>query len=177
MFEKGPRFKFQLVLFVFLSVLPIFALSQRPRFNDSRVHAYQGKIHLPKWARHVQGTEWRDALGKGVGPPSVNFAGKYYIAGHSLGTGARYYTLTDLSTGRELSFLDKFATTEDSLQSSNGMHYLITLDSQRTSRLLRVRFQQITWGADLGSCHERYFLLNEEKLLAVGAKSYRCINE
>jgi len=176
-FEKGSRLKFELIFLILLLILPIVVFSQRPRFSEYPISLYKGRFHLPKWARNVQGTEWRDEQNKLVEPPSINFAGKYYVGAHSLGTGVRYYSLTDLSTGRELSLLDSFATTEDSPAFTNGMHYLIILDSRETSRLLRVRFQQTNWGADFGPCHERYFLLTEKKLLSIAAKRYRCIDE
>ena len=177
MFEKGSRFKFELIFLVLLLVLPISALGQRPRFGEHPVSMYEGKLHFPKWCRHVQGTEWRDGQNKLVEPPSINFAGKYYVAGHSLGAGARYYTLTDLTSGRELSVLDRFATTEGSPELPNGMHYLVSLTSRQTSSLLRVRFQQENWAADSGQCFERYFLFRDKKLLAVGDRRYRCSNE
>lgn len=125
----------------------------------------------------MQGGEWRDKQSKLIDRPSVNFAGKYNIVAHSLGTGARYYTLTDLSTGRSLSLLDRFATTEASPKLPNGMHYLFLLGYRKSSHLLRVGFQQVDWVGKAGPCYERYFLLTEKKLLPVRAKRYRCTNE
>ncbi|HEV8525600.1 MAG TPA: hypothetical protein VGQ71_13975, partial [Terriglobales bacterium] len=88
-----------LVLFVLSTSLRADVL---PQFEDYEVPLYRGAIHPPKWIRHVAGDEWRDDLGKTVDPPEVNFAGRYFIAMHSCGTGCRYYTLTDLSSSRDI---------------------------------------------------------------------------
>ncbi|MGH9820092.1 MAG: hypothetical protein ACRD43_07960 [Pyrinomonadaceae bacterium] len=177
MFRNIGQCKIGSVLLLLLSILPVSTLGQRPRFNEHPINLYKGKLHLPTWARRVQGTEWRDQQNKLVEPPSINFAGKYYIAVHSLGAGARYYSLTDLASGRELSLLDKFATTESSPDLPNGMHYLMSLTRQRNSRLLKVRFQQETWAFESGPCHEQYFLFTGKKLLPIKAKRYPCTDE
>ena len=89
-------------LLTFLCLTPSLAAQSWPRFKDYEVPLYKSAIHRPKWIRHVKGDEWRDDLNKLVDPPEVNFAGKYFVAGHSCGTGCRYYTMTDLASGREL---------------------------------------------------------------------------
>src|SRR5438128_1660159 len=81
-----------------------------PRFEEYRVPLYRGAIHRPKWIHHGSTGEWRDRLEKLVDEPEINFAGKYFIAIHSCGTGCAYYTLTDLSSGRDLNLLDDFST-------------------------------------------------------------------
>ena len=83
-----------------------------PRFEDYKVAIYTGAIHQPKWIRRGEAGEWRDELDKLVEPPEINFAGKYFVAVHSCGTGCRYYTMTDLSSGRELKFLKDFGAAD-----------------------------------------------------------------
>jgi len=107
-----------------------------PRFEDYAVAPYRGQIHAPKWIRHVGGDEWRDNLGKLVDPPEINFAGKYFIAVHSCGTGYRYYTLTDLSSGRALDVLNDFATTEPPPKTRDGHQYIADLISRANSKML-----------------------------------------
>ena len=83
--------------------LPVSAPTQNtPRFEDYAVAVYTGRIQRPKWIHPGPSGEWRDKLGKLVEPPEINFAGKYFVAVHSCGTSCRYYTMTDLSSGREL---------------------------------------------------------------------------
>ena len=87
---------------VFFYLTPALAAQSSPRFEDYQVAVSTGTIHQPKWIRHIGGDEWRDDMGKLVDPPEINFAGKYFVAVHSCGTGCRYYTMTDLSSGRAL---------------------------------------------------------------------------
>jgi hypothetical protein len=111
-----------------LFVLATLLLTQvLPRFEDYKVALYRGAIHEPKWIRHVGGDEWRDHLGKIVDPPEINFAGKYFIAGHSCGTGCRFYTLTDLSSGRDLDVLTEFTTAEPPPKTRDGHLYITIL--------------------------------------------------
>lgn len=90
--------KTMLQAILILSILLGSTLAQgeeRPRFEDYEVSSYRGAIRPPKWIRHVGDNEWRDNFGKLVAPPEINFAGRYFIALHSCGTGCSYYTLTD----------------------------------------------------------------------------------
>jgi len=97
------------------------------RFADYEVAIYRGTIHRPKWIRRVADDEWRDELGKLVEPPEINFAGKYFVSVHSCGTGCRYYTLTDLSSGRELDLLKDFGAAEPPPTTREGNPYVTDL--------------------------------------------------
>jgi hypothetical protein len=100
-------------LTVILSLLlTFFAAQSAPKFEDYKVAVYSGAMHWPKWIRHVGNDEWRDELDKLVEPPEINFAGKYFVAVHSCGTGCRYYTMTDLSSGREIKLLKNFGAAD-----------------------------------------------------------------
>ncbi len=94
---KIMKFVAQTIFFLIICVSSIPAQGNLPRFEDYEVSLHRGKTHLPKWIRRVSEGEWRDDLGKLVESPQVNFAGKYFVAAHSCGTGCRYYTMTDLS--------------------------------------------------------------------------------
>ena len=93
---------------------PSSAAQSSPRFEDYQVPVYTGAIHQPKWIRYHGSDGWRDNLGKLVEEPGVNFAGKYFVSAHSCGTSCRYYTMTDLSSGRELHVLEDFDSAEPS---------------------------------------------------------------
>src|SRR5436189_575656 len=109
-----PRMIAFVILLTFFCLPPSLAAQSSPRFEDYQVPVYTGAIHRPKWIRHRGSDGWRDNLGKLVEEPGVNFAGKYFVSAHSCGTGCRYYSVTDLSSGRELDTLKDFDSAEPS---------------------------------------------------------------
>ncbi len=136
---------------------------ERHRFGDYPVSKYQGPIRPPDWIDLRDGDVARDDLGKIVGQPSVNFAGKYFVALHSCGTSCRYYTLTDLSTGRDLKALDMFAAAEPAPRTREGHPYITFLEYQSTSRLLVAHYYvQVT--LDKEECRERLFVFEAGKV-------------
>ena len=120
---------------------------------------YAGKVHKPKWIRRVSGSEWRDDLGKLVAPPEINFAGKYFVAVHSCGTECRYYTLTDLSSGRELDLLKTFNAAEPSSETQYGDPYLTELVTRPTSKMFVAQYHI----QSSGKCHERAFCIERRE--------------
>ena len=96
-----------------------------PQFNDYETRVYSGTIHPPKWIRLVGNNEWRDDLGKLVEAPEVNFAGKYFVSAHSCGTSCRRYTMSDLSSGRELGILKAFDAAEPAPKTREGHPYVV----------------------------------------------------
>jgi len=176
--SKKYRFAqiFTLCLLVVFFTISTFSQNKKPSFDDYPAKLYTGKIHRPTWMRIVNAGEWRDERNKLVESPSVNFAGRYHIAVHSLGTGARFYSITNLSSGRELKILDRFATTEQTPKSKNGQHYLKVLGNYANSRLLAVRYESNDPDQIAEACYERFFLLEQERLRSL-KKVYRCKNE
>ena len=158
-----------LLLFASSSSLPAQTL---PRFEDYRVPLYRGAIHPSKWVQHVGG-EWRDKLGKWIGPPEVNFAGKYFMALHSCGTGCRYYTLTDLASGRDLDVLDMFATAEPPPKTRYGREYLTELFSRADSKILVAQYH-IGLYQEGKECRERVFLFEAERLKPITSTLRSC---
>ena len=130
-----------------------------PRFEDYPAAPYRGAIHTPKWIHHNSNGTWRDALSKLVGDPEINFAGKYFICEHSCGTGCRYYTLTDLSSGRDLNLLEMFATAEPTPKTRDGREYLTELFSRPDSRMLIAQYHIGMYQCDR-ECRERVFLFD-----------------
>ena len=154
-----------LCLALVTSILPGGALARKtlPRFEDYQVPLYRGAIHPPKWIRHAEGDEWRDDIGKLVDPPEVNFAGKYFITLHGCGTGCGYYTLTDLSSGRDLNVLDSFSYGEPSPKTREGHTYTTELFSRPDSRMLVAQYH-VESGQENEECRERVFLFEGGRL-------------
>lgn len=165
--------KIRIVIWLIFSTLaaPLIA-KPSPRFDDYKVQVYSGQIHLPGWISHVGDDEWRDNLDKLVEPPKVNFAGKYFAAVHSCGTGCRYYTLTDLSDGRELNLLSDFTAAEPPPKTSEGYTYITDLVTRADSKLLIAQYHvDLPRGEE---CRERAFVLEGEKITPVSNTRHSC---
>ena len=96
-------------------------------------------------------------MGKAVARPEINFAGKYYVGIHSCGTGCRYYSLTDLSTGADLTALRIFASAEPLPVTRDGYPYVTYLEFRSDSRMLIAHYVIAGPAGDL--CRERFFVL------------------
>lgn len=57
---------------------------------------------------------WRNSAGKLVRPVEVNLGSHHYLTVNGCGTGCRFYSLFDLSTGRENRFTTRFDRPEGS---------------------------------------------------------------
>jgi hypothetical protein len=162
------------IIFLFIVCTTVSAQQKNsPRFEDYKISLFKGKIHTPKWIKKISDGEWRDDLGKLVESPEVNFAGKYYVAAHSCGTGCRYYTMTDLSSGRELELLDNFASTEPLPKTSDGRQYLTILYYRYNSRLLIAQYL-VDFDSEKEKCRERAFLFEGGKLKPITKIKYKC---
>ena len=138
------------------------------RFEDYNVKLYTGRIRRPKWIHRDANGEWRDELDKFVDAPIINFAGKYFVALHSCGTYCRYYTMTDLSTGREINLSKVFASRE-----THGLNvYLADLITRPNSRLLVAQFRHEPQNGE--ECRERVFLFNGTKLTPITGTRRTC---
>lgn len=147
-----------------LPILLTFPVQTSPRFEDYEVVVHKGGIHRPKWIRRVA-DEWRDEVGKLVEAPAINFAGKYFVSVHSCGTGCRYYTMTDLSSGRDLDLLKDFGAAEPPPRTREGYPYVTQLVTRANSKLLVAQFRI---DAPRGEeCRERAFRLEGGKITPV----------
>jgi hypothetical protein len=133
-----------------------------PKFSDYPSPIYNGNIHIPSY--YVKsGDTWRDDMGKEVSPPRVNFAGKYYIGLHSCGTECRYYTLSDLATGKDSKALDMFSSDGEKPQkTSDGRNYVTELLSHPDSRLVIAQYHIEQIPGKPGECRERMFVLSDD---------------
>ena len=160
------------ISFMLLSLTPSWAAQSSSGFEDYEVQVYTGAIHRPKWIRHVGGDEWRDNLGKLVDPPEVNFAGKYFVVVHSCGTGCRYYTMTDLSSGRALDLLKDFDAAEPPPKTRDGYPYITDLITRANSKLLIAQYHvELPRGEE---CRERAFVLHGEKITPIINTRRKC---
>ena len=161
---------------IFLIILTSFApllADTLPQFEAYPAPPYRGVIHRPEWIRRGGSGEWRDDLGKLVDDPEVNFAGRYFICVHSCGTGCRYYTLTDLSSGRDLDLLEMFATAEPTPKTRDGRDYLTELFSHPDSRMLVAQYHIGLYQGE-GECRERVFLFDGGKLKPITGTRRGC---
>jgi hypothetical protein len=161
-----------LLVFVGLTLQVIGQTS--PRFEDYEIAIYRGTVHRPKWIRRIADDEWRDELGKLVEPPRINFAGKYFVSVHSCGTGCRYYTMTDLSSGRELNLLKDFGAAEVPPTTRKGYPYVTDLVTRANSKLLVAQFRVDS--ARGNECRERAFILERDKLIPITNTRRSCSN-
>jgi len=153
------------LLLIFLGLALQVIGHKPPRFEDYEVAIYRGRIHTPKWIRRVEDDEWRDETSKLSDPPEINCAGKYFVAAHSCGTGCRYYTMTDLSSGKELDLLKAFSAGESPPKTRAGFPFLTELLTRANSKLLVAQFRvQSPRGEE---CSERAFILEREKIAPV----------
>lgn len=172
--EENDMLKSITLLLTFLS-LPLQVTSPTsPRFEDYEVVIYRGTIHKPKWIRRVADDEWRDDLGKLVERPEINFAGKYFVSLHSCGTGCRYYTMTDLSSGRELDLLKDFGAAEPPPKTREGYPYVTDLVTRANSKLVVAQFRIDSPRGE--ECRERAFILEREKITPVSSTRRSCTN-
>jgi hypothetical protein len=157
---------------MFFSLTPSLAAQSSSRFEDYEVPVYTGAIHRPKWIRHVGGDEWRDNLGKLVDPPDVNFAGKYFVVVHSCGTGCRYYTMTDLSSGRALDLLKDFGAAAPPPKTRDGYPYITDLITRANSKLFVAQYHVESPRGE--ECRERAFVLDGKKITPIINTRRRC---
>jgi hypothetical protein len=162
---------------IFLLIICAVSISAQPknlpRFEDYQTPLYKGKIHLPKWITHVSSDQWRDDLGKLSEPPEINFAGKYFVTIHSCGTGCGYYTMTDLSTGRELDLVNIFSFAEPAPKTRDGFEYTTELIYRPNSKMLIVQYN-VELKQGKYECRERIFSFKAGKLKPISNTGREC---
>ncbi len=144
-----------------------------PKFQDYPVVRHPGPWFIPKGVRRVSENEWRNDQGKLIDRPTLNFGAKYAASLHSCGTGCRYYTLTDLSTGRDFDTLAPFSSGEPSPMTKDGYLYVTDLVTRAGSNMLVAQYQ-VENGTVGGECRERIFVLENERLRPITETKYGC---
>jgi hypothetical protein len=159
--ENIVRARLYMTMCVLAYLLPIqsYAASYAdPQFSDYPTQVYKGDLVVPAFLKE-DGEVWRDDMGKTVFPLAVNTAGKFYMTPHSCGTSCRYYTLNDLSNGKESRALDRFSNDGSApRKSKDGRDIVIDLTTRPDSALILARYY--LGGLDGSSdCSASYFLL------------------
>lgn len=143
-----------------------------PKFEDYPAQRHSGPWTVPKGFRRISANEWRNEFGKLVAPPTMNFAGRYHLSINSCGTGCRYYMLTDLPTGKDLSILAPFASAEPPPKTRDGHNYSTDLIARPDSAMLIAQYNvELPSGVE---CRERVFVLEGERLRAITNTKVGC---
>ncbi|MFM0285061.1 hypothetical protein [Paraburkholderia megapolitana] len=130
-------------------------------FSKYPAPVYQGSLHIPDYYKNTA-DGWRDDDGKLVAPPVINFSGKYYIGVHSCGAECRYYSLSDLSSGKDVNALNMFSSDETPLRARDGRVYITDLISKADSALLVARYYIDAFAGKPAECREKEFLLGAD---------------
>ncbi len=148
-----------------------------PKFSDYPANMHSGDLVIPTFLKK-DGDIWRDDMGKMVAPPVINTAGKYYMTAHSCGTSCRYYTLNDLSNGRESQALEQFSNGGGApMKSKDGRNMVIDLISRPDSTLIIARYY-IDRKNESTECRESYFALSSNgRSIRQVAESLRCTED
>ena len=144
-----------IVVISLVSVSNSQSRSRLPRFEQYKTKVHSGKIRHPKWMSFENGNA-RDEQGKLTDRAHINFAGKYFISAHSCGTECRYYTMTDLSNGRDSGLPSIFDASEATPRKD-----IPILFTRRFSNLLIVQYLPKLEGGS--KCRERSYLLSNGK--------------
>ena len=134
-----------------------------PNFADHPAAPYAGSLRIPSYYVRDTSGLWRDDMGKQVAPVEINFAGKYYIGLHSCGTDCRYFTLSDLSSGRDSKALDMFSSDgREPTKTKDGRPYVTELIAHPESTMLIARYHIEPSADHPAECRERIFVLSDD---------------
>lgn len=164
---------------MFFSLALADSRMKEPGFSDYVVELYSGRLIIPAYYKK-SGDVWRDDLGKEVGSPDINFAGRYHVGVHSCGAECRYYTLSDLSTGRDSKALDMFSSDgEVPPRTKDGRTYITTLLTRSNSAMIVAQYHIDEATDHPPECRERIFVFNNvsEKLTPITATMNGCRNK
>lgn len=157
-------------------VLTSSAQNVTPTFSKYRADVYRGSLQTPSFARKEEGL-WRDNYGKLIGQPYVNAGGRFYIARHSCGAECRYFTLSDLSSGRESTALAEFSNNGiEPMKDAQGRTTVIDLYSRPDSFLIQIKYHAESQDDSQEICNERYFVLSSDgaKVRAITSMMHGC---
>jgi len=147
-------------------------------FEQFSTHVYRGSVKTPKGLHRDSDGAWWDELNKLVSEPQVNFAGEYYLSGHSCGTCCRYYTLNNLHTGREVNAIRMFDAGDTPPRTKDGHTYVPILFFKPESRLLIVQYElDLCTPVEKNQCRQRYFVFEDGQFRAISKTIQSCTHE
>lgn len=134
---------------------------KKSKFSDYSMSIYVGRTIIP--AYYVKtGDAWRDDMAKGVDPPIINFAGRYHVGLRSCGAECRYYTLSDLSNGRDSKALDMFSSDgEKPTRTKDGRPHVTDLLTRPGSAMLIAQYHIEASAEHSAECRERAFIYSQ----------------
>ena len=149
------------------------------RFNQHPVDIYRGQIKIPQGFHKDRDGLWQDEAGKPAFRPHVNFAGEYFLAGHSCGTCCRYYTLNNLRTGAEITEISMFDASESTPHMTReGRDYVPILFFKPGSNLLIVQYElDLCTDVAKNECRQRYFIFENGHFKAISHTLRHCTRE
>lgn len=143
-------------------VLTSHAQDAIPEFSKYRADVYRGKFQIPSFVIK-DGAVWRDNHGKLIGQPAVNAGGRFYVARHSCGAECRYFTLSDLSSGRDSMALTEFSNNGiEPMRDALGRTVIVDLYTRPDSFLIQVKYYAEPKGDSRNICNERYYVLSKD---------------
>jgi hypothetical protein len=148
------------------------------QFEQFPADFYRGKLKIPRGVYKDSEGQWRDEGHKLVAPLMVNFAGEYYLAAHSCGTGCRYYTLNNLRTGRDVSQVSMFNADEPVRHTRDGHTYVPILFFKPDSILLIAQYAlDVDKPTQSNQCRQRYFAFKNGTFTAISRTFPSCSRE
>lgn len=166
---------------VFLAFLKPLAAQKdepAPQFNQFPVDVYHGHIKIPRAFHQDPEGSWWDEAGKPAFAPHVNFAGEYYLTGHSCGTCCRYYSLNNLRVGSGISQVGMFDAGEPSPETKDGHTYIPILYFKPDSRLLIVQYEfDLCTSEAHNKCRQRYFVFEDGRFRSLSKTLQSCTHE
>jgi hypothetical protein len=166
---------------VFLAFLKPLAAQKgepAPQFSQFPVDVYHGHIKIPREFHKDSNGLWLDEADKPAGAPRVNFAGEYYLAGHSCGTCCRSYTLNNLRIGGANSQIWMFSAGEPTPTTKDGHTYIPILFFKPDSRLLIVQYEyDPCTPVEHNKCRQRYFVFEDGRFRSLSKTLQSCTRE
>ncbi len=153
-------------------VLPSVSRAQAPvrqfQFEQYPANVYHGTLRTPTGLKQDKDGIWYDEGGRLIIAPKITFAGQYYLSAHTCGTGCRYYQLSNLRTGVDISAVSMFNANEPFPKTRDGHPYLTVLHYKSDSRLLIAEYHLDFDDPDKHeTCRQRYFVLEDGTLKSI----------
>ncbi|MCM2546270.1 hypothetical protein [Burkholderia glumae] len=149
-------------LICLLSATAVQASALEEDFSHYGTQIFYGNLVIPSYYTKTD-YGWRDDQGKLVDNPHINFAGKYFVGRHSCGTECVYFSLSDLTTGKDSNALDMFSSGSDTpSRTRDGRRYLTEIITKPDSRMLIARYHISASSTLPEECKEKEFLLDEK---------------
>jgi hypothetical protein len=184
---KSPQLTFIASLLACASAISCLGQKAAPQFKYEQFPAtvYHGKPRIPRGLHKTVDGEWSNDDGPVAFSPRVNFAGEYNLAAHTCGTCCRFYGMTNLRTGHQVSqvsmFDDRERLTDDGEQiealTKDGDTFVSVLYFRPNSNLLIVQYQLDLCSSKRNMCRQRYFVFENGSIRPISKTFWFCTKE